>query len=483
MPDGPTVDAPKAPPASTEQAAPKIEVKGNDGGSIDDHKSALDRAPQFGGALKSQRESGSTDEDVIRGLGSEDPAGDTQPTPPMSGAERAGFGPVQQPRQLDQVQPGSGADRAGFGPDQVTPAAETPVVDTATAGATGNAEQKFNVAGANPDMAAAVANANGQDPEAARQRAEDENAQAQRLANGGAENTSATQPEDTAQGDAQADKDDTTTPDSDTTDNEKRRYFTGIRTKANSIRTRYLAGKAVRADRRAGKAEDRAEVKRAKADKAQEVAAGRTPAPETETTDQTPPTETQTPPSTPDTAGTTTPETATPTPDAEATTPEKPVDTGETQTDPEADADQELSPEAAERKKSMEMGAELAKLGIDASTPEGKKVFDMLAENPDQMDAVRATAEALGTLSKLGGPEAASAAATAAAENIDQQMSDAEKSGDKDKVARLGILRTILLALGKALLVVGALAVRTATTVATEEAGVVAKAVAKEAST
>ena len=153
------------------------------------------------------------------------------------------------------------------------------------------------------------------------------------------------------------------------------------------------------------------------------------------------------------------------------TGPKAPEDNAET------DAETELSPEAAERKRSMEMGAELAKMGIDASSKEGQKIFNLLAENPANMEVVQATA----AFFKVGGPEAASAAASAAAETIDQQISAAQESGDEDEAKRLGLVKTLLLALGRALLAAGAVMVGAATKGAVSGGVEAAKAVAQNA--
>lgn len=160
----------------------------------------------------------------------------------------------------------------------------------------------------------------------------------------------------------------------------------------------------------------------------------------------------------------------------EITTEAPTLDAAETGTDTEPQAEGETgekvkTPEqeaAEQRKQALETGAELSKLGIDPNTPEGAEVFKLVAENPDQMDAVRATAGALSEVGKLSdklgipgaGPKAILEALTTITTTLEAQLvklveEAAKEDADpakKEEAEQKSKLLKVLKALGKAVL-------------------------------
>ncbi len=140
--------------------------------------------------------------------------------------------------------------------------------------------------------------------------------------------------------------------------------------------------------------------------------------------------------------------------------------------------DTELTPEqkaVEERKQVMQEVQELVKLGVDINSPEGQAVLDLIAENPDQAEAVKAGVKAGAANKEIGGPEGAAAAANATAESLDEQIAKAEKDGNTAEAKKLGFMKRFLKALGKAFLTTVAVAAAASTAVAAAPAiGIVA---------
>ncbi len=115
--------------------------------------------------------------------------------------------------------------------------------------------------------------------------------------------------------------------------------------------------------------------------------------------------------------------------------------------DTENKADSELTPEQQATKRLAENVKELADLGTDF-----KSVLDTIAENPAYVEDVKTVLEAANVNANIAGPEGAAAAANAMADSLDDKMAQAEKDGDENEKKRLGFLKTLLKALGVALL-------------------------------
>ncbi|MBA3724041.1 MAG: hypothetical protein H0W89_04085 [Candidatus Levybacteria bacterium] len=409
---------------------------------------------------------------------------------------------------------------------------------------------KYNVAGANPDMAAAVAKADGQDPDAARQRAQAENDTAQRLATenaatGGVEQpdsstdgapgtpdaqsentgdgTDAAEPIEPAQGDAPNTNPDSSTDDSESpadatrdpdrffTDEEAAQYKDGIKRIKSAgpmgrvftrMGNRLQAGvqkhkqnvavrKADRADRvqvKADRLQQKADGAKVKAEAyAQKINPEAKPTPGAETTTPAPEAQT-TPPVEAAKASPTAPEQAkNENPPLVEATPEGVVAEAEqvareavesSESGSEDKADKEQTPEQKARAEKMQLveGAQkLASMGIDINSEGGKKLLEMMVDNPQfAAEFNKATSSAEADI-EIVRPEGAAAAADVKADALDDQIEQAKEAGDTKEVQRLGFLRGLLKALALALTVV-------ATSTATYAAGV-GGGIAKEAVT
>ncbi len=120
----------------------------------------------------------------------------------------------------------------------------------------------------------------------------------------------------------------------------------------------------------------------------------------------------------------------------------------------DAEPEAELTPEqqaVADRKQGMEMARQLGEFGITPDNPKYQELVDMLAEKPELMEQVKVMGEAFSAIRDAGSPEAAASAANASAESLSKEVEEDEAKGLD--ISKKKALIAILLAIGAAIAV------------------------------
>lgn len=107
-------------------------------------------------------------------------------------------------------------------------------------------------------------------------------------------------------------------------------------------------------------------------------------------------------------------------------------------------ANEKLTTEQKDTKDLLEAGVNLAKLGVDSSTPEGQQVLAEYAKNPE---ACKEIIDALVSVKNAAGEKALPATAKAMEDALKQQQEAAESTGDTAESNRLKMLLAILAAI------------------------------------